>query len=53
MKQTIKDMKNYIVLVLIAIIAYWSLFNIDKFIDLFKTMYTVFEPFTQRIGDTA
>lgn len=45
MKQTIKDMKNYIVLVLIAIIAYWSLFNIDKFIDLFKTMYTVFEPF--------
>lgn len=46
MKNTIKDMKNYIILILIAIFTYWGLNNLGILFKLLKTIYTVLLPFT-------
>lgn len=45
MKNTIKELKNYIILILIAIIAYCSLNNLPKIVEILKTIYNVFSPF--------
>ena len=43
--KTIKDMKNYIILILIAVFSYWSLNNLDSLLAIIKTIFTVFLPF--------
>ena len=45
MKNTIKDMKNYIILILIGIFSYWGLNNLDLLWSIIKTIYKVLEPF--------
>lgn len=45
MKNTIKDMKNYIILILIGIFSYWGLNNLDLLWNIIKTIYKVLEPF--------
>lgn len=43
--KTIKEMKNYILLIFIAILTYWSLFNIDVIFGIIKTIFNVLFPF--------
>lgn len=42
---TIKDMKNWITLILIAIFTYWGLNNLNVLGNTIKTIYNVFLPF--------
>lgn len=46
MKSSIKELKNYIILILIAIFTYWGLNNLDIIVNILKTIYNVFLPFT-------
>lgn len=41
----IKEIKNWIILILIAIFSYWGLNNLDKLLDIIKIIYKVLEPF--------
>lgn len=45
MKNTIKDMKNYIILILIGIFSYWGLNNLNLLWNIIKTIYNVLLPF--------
>ena len=45
MKNTIKDMKNYIILILIGIFTYWGLNNLSLLGNIIKTIYNVLIPF--------
>lgn len=45
LSDTIKDMKNWIILILIAIFSYWGLNNLGKLLEIIKIIYKVFEPF--------
>lgn len=45
MKNTIKDMKNYIILILIAVFSYWGLNNLTLLGNILKTIYNVLLPF--------
>lgn len=41
----IKEMKNWIILIFIAIFSYWGLNNLDKLLEIIKIIYKVLEPF--------
>lgn len=45
LSDTVKDMKNWIILILIAIFSYWGLNNLGKLLEIIKIIYKVFEPF--------
>lgn len=45
MKNTIKELKNYIILILIAVFSYWGLNNLNLLGDILKTIYNVLLPF--------
>ena len=42
---SLKELKNYIILIFIAIFTYWGLNNLDKIFGILKTIYNVFLPF--------
>ena len=41
----IKELKNWIILILIAVFSYWGLNNLNVITDTLKTVYNVFLPF--------
>lgn len=41
----IKEMKNWIIIILIAIFSHWTLNNLDKLLEIIKIIYKVLEPF--------
>jgi len=41
----IKELKNWIILILIAVFSYWGLNNLNVITDMLKTVYNVFLPF--------
>lgn len=45
MKKELLEMRKYIILVLIGILFYWCLNNIDIFVNIIKTVITVLTPF--------
>ena len=45
MKKELLEIRKYIILVLIGILAYWSLNNYMIFFNIFKTIINVFKPF--------
>ena len=45
MKNTIKELKNYIILILIGVFSYWGLNNLNILGNIIKTIYTVLLPF--------
>ena len=43
--ESVNEMRKWIVLVLIGVLAYWGLSNLDFIFDIFVKMYSVFSPF--------
>ena len=42
---TIKDMKNWIILILITVFSYWGLNNLNTLFEIIKSIFNVFLPF--------
>lgn len=45
LNNSLKELKNYIILILIAVFSYWGLNNLDVLTNILKTLYNVFLPF--------
>ena len=48
MEKNKKDLKNWIILILIAIIAHWTINNFSKVLGLISNIFSIISPFILR-----